>query len=133
MQTRRSMEISDTFTLFFRFENKRKHQFGTRKLSKYRFSSVSLGNYQKFMFGLTEPILWIQLVAEGSPSKRRGLGVAITRARYHFVEGSASDLLRAEASVESRKWFCAIEETVVFNQRNSSVHSKELLCLIKGL
>ena len=71
--------------------------------------------------------------AEGSLSKWRGLGVAITRARHHFVEGSASDLLRAEASVESRKWFCAIEETVVFNQRNSSVHSKKSLCLIKGL
>ena len=85
------------------------------------------------MCGLTESLLWIQLVAEGSPSKRRGLGVAITRARYHFVEGSAFDLLRADASVESKKWFCTIKETVVFNQRNSSVHPKESLYLIYGL
>jgi len=37
---------------------------------------------------LTEPFLWIQLVAEGSLSKRRALGVAITSARYNNVEGS---------------------------------------------
>ena len=37
---------------------------------------------------LTEPLLWIQLVAEGSSSKRRALGVAMAKARYHFVEGS---------------------------------------------
>jgi len=41
------------------------------------------------MCGFTEPILWIQLVAEGSSSKQRGLGVAIARARYKNVEGSA--------------------------------------------
>ena len=38
--------------------------------------------------GLTEPLLWIQLVAEGSPSQRRTFGVAMTKARRVNVEGS---------------------------------------------
>ena len=48
-----------------------------------------LGDYQDRIWGLTEAFLWIQLVAEGSLSKRRALGVSITKARYIFVEGSA--------------------------------------------
>ena len=39
--------------------------------------------------GFTEPFLWIQLVAEGSSSKRRALGVAMAKARRVNVEGSA--------------------------------------------
>ena len=52
----------------------------------FRTSCVDLQNRS---FGLTEPFLWIQLVAEGSLSNWRGLGVAITKARYNFIEGSA--------------------------------------------
>ena len=46
------------------------------------------GEFQNLMCGLIEAFLWIQLVAEGSLSNQRALGVAITRARYNFVEGS---------------------------------------------
>ena len=48
----------------------------------------ALGDYLNLMFGLTEAFLWIQLVAEGSLSSQRALGVAITSPRYNFVEGS---------------------------------------------
>jgi hypothetical protein len=54
-------------------------------------------------FGLTELLLWIQLVAEGSLSKRRAFGVAMAKARYHFVEGSAFGLRRAKGSVKSKE------------------------------
>ena len=40
-------------------------------------------------FGLADAELKVQLVAEGSLSKWRALGVAITRARRVNVEGSA--------------------------------------------
>ena len=40
-------------------------------------------------FGLADAELKVQLVAEGSLSNQRALGVAITKARYNFVEGSA--------------------------------------------
>ncbi|MBQ2199102.1 MAG: hypothetical protein II415_02280 [Bacteroidaceae bacterium] len=43
---------------------------------------------QKRFWGLTEPFLWIQLVAEGSASTWRAFGVAMAKARYNFVEGS---------------------------------------------
>ncbi len=49
----------------------------------------SLGNFQKRICGLTEPLLRIQLVAEGSSSTWRAFGVAMAKVRYHFVEGSA--------------------------------------------
>ena len=51
------------------------------------FQSV-LRDCLKFMCGLTEPILWIQLVAEGSSSTWRAFGVAMAKVRYNFVEGS---------------------------------------------
>ena len=38
--------------------------------------------------GLTEPLLWIQLVAEGSASQRRTFGEAMAKARRVNVEGS---------------------------------------------
>ena len=41
------------------------------------------------MCELSEAFLWIQLVAEGSLSKRRRFGVAITSLRRVNVEGSA--------------------------------------------
>jgi len=43
---------------------------------------------QRRLFGLIESFLWIQLVAEGSLSKWRALGVAMTKARRVNVEGS---------------------------------------------
>ena len=43
----------------------------------------------KRSFGLADAELKVQLVAEGSSSKRRALGIAITRARRVNVEGSA--------------------------------------------
>ena len=49
----------------------------------------TFGDFQKCICGLTEPFLWIQLVAEGSSSTWRAFGVAMAKARYHFVEGSA--------------------------------------------
>ena len=46
------------------------------------------GELEGGSFVLTEPLLWIQLVAEGSLSKRRRLGVAMAKVRYKNVEGS---------------------------------------------
>ena len=60
-------------------------------------------DFQKLMCGLTEPLLWIQLVAEGSLSFQRALGVAMAKARYNFVEGSAFGLRRAKGSVKSKE------------------------------
>ena len=46
------------------------------------------GDYQKQFLGLTEPLLWIQLVAERSSSQRRALVIAPPSARRVNVEGS---------------------------------------------
>ena len=48
----------------------------------------ALEDFLKRICGLTEPLLWIQLVAEGSLSQRRALGVSITSARRVNVESS---------------------------------------------
>ena len=53
-----------------------------------RIYSRAGGNDLRRICGLSETLLWIQLVAEGSSSQRRTLGVAMTKARYNFVEGS---------------------------------------------
>ena len=47
-----------------------------------------LVDYQSRICGLTEPFLWIQLVAEGSASTWRAFGVAMAKARRDNVEGS---------------------------------------------
>ena len=47
-----------------------------------------LGGAGGGFLGLTEPLLWIQLVAEGSSSTWRRLGVAMAKVRYKNVEGS---------------------------------------------
>ena len=57
----------------------------------------------KWIRGFDETFFYVQLVAEGSASNRRGLGVAIARARRNYVEGS----------------------TVLFNQMNDSVSPME--------
>ena len=62
------------------------------------------------MLGLTEALLWIQLVAEGSASTCRAFGVAMAKARRANVEGSVFQ----------------------FNQRNALVWSKERVSVIKG-
>ena len=80
--------------------------------------------YQNRICGLTEAFLWIQLVAEGSLSKRRALGVAMAKARYNFVEGSAFGLRRAKGSVKANERFSEIKGTIQFNQTKSSVKSK---------
>jgi len=69
----------------------------------------TLGDFQKRMCGLTEPLLRIQLVAEGSLSKWRALGVAITRARRVNVEGSAFQLNQRNGSVKTKKNCSAIK------------------------
>ncbi len=46
------------------------------------------GDCQKQFWGLTEPFLWIQLVAERSLSFQRALVISITSARRVNVEGS---------------------------------------------
>jgi hypothetical protein len=76
------------------------------------------------MCELTDALLWIQLVAERSASKRRALGVAITSLRYNNVEGSAFGLRRAKGSVKANEWFSEIKGTIQFNQTKSSVKSK---------
>ncbi len=54
-----------------------------------RMASLPLGGAGGGFWRLTEPLLWIQLVAEGSLSFQRRLGVAMAKARYDFIEGSA--------------------------------------------
>ena len=49
----------------------------------------AFGDFQKLILGLTEPLLWIQLVAEGSASTWRAFGVAMAKVRRVNVEGSA--------------------------------------------
>ena len=46
------------------------------------------GDYQKRIWGLTEPLLWIKLVAEGSSSTWRAFGVAMAKVRHVNAEGS---------------------------------------------
>ena len=53
-----------------------------------RTASLPLGGAGGGFWGLTEPLLWIQLVAEGSSSTWRRLGVAMAKVRYKNVEGS---------------------------------------------
>ena len=71
------------------------------------------------MCGLTEPLLWIQLVAEGSPSFQRALAVAITKARYNFVEGSAFQYNQRIESVESMERLASVERKVQYNRRRA--------------
>ncbi|MBQ2586111.1 MAG: hypothetical protein II570_04225, partial [Bacteroidaceae bacterium] len=54
-----------------------------------RIDRSAFGDCLKHIFGLTEAFLWIQLVAEGSLSSWRALGVAMAKARRVNVEGSA--------------------------------------------
>ena len=61
------------------------------------------------MCGYTEPLLWIQLVAERSASKWRALGISITSARRVNVERSTFGLRRAKGLVESKKKFSIIK------------------------
>ena len=68
------------------------------------------------MCGYTEAFLWIQLVAEGSLSTWRALGVAMAKARRVNVEGSAFGLRRAKGSVNAKETFSAIEGEVQLNQ-----------------
>jgi hypothetical protein len=49
---------------------------------------IVLEDFLKRICGLTEALLWIQLVAEGSASTWRALGVAMAKARRVNVEGS---------------------------------------------
>ena len=49
----------------------------------------AFGDFQKLILGLTEPLLWIQLVAEGSASTWRAFGVAMAKVRRVNTEGSA--------------------------------------------
>ena len=51
-------------------------------------ASLPLGGGGGGLRGFTEPLLWIQLVAEGSSSTWRRLGVAMAKVRYKNVEGS---------------------------------------------
>ena len=48
----------------------------------------AFGDFQDRFFGLTEPLLWIQLVAEGSASTWRAFGVAMAKVRRVNTEGS---------------------------------------------
>ena len=73
------------------------------------------------MCGYTEAFLWIQLVAEGSPSTWRALVVVITKARRVNVEGSAFGLRREKGSVNAKETFSAIEGEVQLNQWNDLV------------
>jgi len=73
------------------------------------FWCTALGDCQKCMWGYTETLFNVQLVAERSPSKQRALGVAITSARRVNVEGSAFGLRQVEGSVKSKKWFSSIK------------------------
>ena len=81
--------------------------------------------YQNRICGLTEAFLWIQLVAEPSLSKRRRLGVAITKARYNFVEGSAFQLNQTRASEKSKDRLAFSELKVQCNRMRASAKTKE--------
>ncbi|MBQ2200711.1 MAG: hypothetical protein II415_10470, partial [Bacteroidaceae bacterium] len=60
---------------------------------------------EKLIWGLTEPFLWIQLVAEGSSSTWRAFGVAMAKARYKNVEGSINQYIHRKGSVSSQERF----------------------------
>jgi len=68
---------------------------------------------------LTEAFLWIQLVAEGSLSKWRALGVAITRARRVNVEGSAIQFNQRRDAVKSEENVRTFEEECQCNRRRT--------------
>ena len=53
-----------------------------------RDKAAPSGELEGGLCGLTEPLLWIQLVAEGSLSSQRAFGVAMAKARRDNVEGS---------------------------------------------
>ena len=74
---------------------------------------------------MTEPILWIQLVAEGSLSNQRALGVATTSARHVNVEGSTIGLRRAKGLVKSKESFSIFEGEVQHNRRRAPAQSKK--------
>ena len=50
---------------------------------------AALGDCLRCMCVLTEALIWIQLVAEGSSSTWRAFGVAMAKARKNNGEGSA--------------------------------------------
>ena len=77
------------------------------------------------MCGYTEPLLWIQLVAEGSLSNQRALGVAITSPRRVNVEGTTIGLRRAKGSVKSKESFSIFEGKVQHNLRGAPAQSKK--------
>ena len=81
--------------------------------------------------GLTEPLLWIQLVAEGSSSKWRAFGVAMAKARYNFVEGSAFGLRRAKGSVKSKDSGRTFKEKCLHVQRRMPVKLKCFGLIVK--
>ena len=86
-------------------------------------------DYLERICGLTEPLLWIQLVAEGSASTWRAFGVAMAKARRVNVEGSAFGLRRAKGSVKSKDWLCVIKGLVQHNHWIASVHPKPLVAV----
>ena len=65
--------------------------------------------------GYSEPLLWIQLVAEGSLSNWRALDVAMARARQNNVERSVIQLKQRNESVESKKNAKAFEAFLVLS------------------
>ena len=80
----------------------------------------SCWDYLNLIYGLTEPLLWIQLVAEGSASKWRALGVAITKARRVNVEGSPFQLNQRRDAVKSKERVRTFEGECQYNQRDDS-------------
>ena len=80
----------------------------------------SLGDFLNLIYGWTEPLLGIQLVAEGSLSKWRALGVAITKARRVNVEGSAIQFNQRRDAVKSEENVRTFEEECQYNQRDDS-------------
>ena len=90
-----------------------------------------LGDFLKRMCGLTEAFLWIQLVAEGSPSNRRALGVVITKARYNNVEGSTFKLNQRKGSVKSKDSGRTFKEKCLHVQRRMPVKLKCFGLIVK--
>ena len=60
-------------------------------------------------WGLSEARLGIQLVAEGSASKRRTFGIAMAKVREKNVEGSAFQCNQRKGSVQSLDCVCTFE------------------------
>ena len=68
-----------------------KSNLGKRGMGSWRGLGIwrgTFGNYQQRMCGLTESLLWILLVAEGSSSTWRAFGVAMAKVRRVNIEGS---------------------------------------------